>query len=112
MNEPKSQKVEAWVVCKARANGYGVYQTGPYRGEARVGTITVSKTTQTKPATADNEIAFKIELDVHESWFLNGTATIKVALPERAADEQEMTAVVEMPVKGRGKSAAAAVIKP
>ena len=105
-------KVEAWLVLKSKA-AWGVYpDSSPYAGQNRIGGARVVKTTANKPNLAEDEIAFKVEIDVDESWFLEGTATIKAAVPAQPQATAEIQATVDMPVKGRAKSAAAAVIQP
>lgn len=106
-------KVEAWLVLKAKRSSFRVYQSGsPYRGQAVVEGARVTKTAVNKPTLDGEEIAFKLEIDVDESWFLEGTATIKATIPAQSASQAEIAAVVVTPVKGRAKSAAAGVIHP
>lgn len=104
--------VECWLVMKAKS-GYGSYPPGtPWAGQQRINGARVTKVTANKPTLAEDEIAFKVEIDVDESWFLEGTATIKAQVPAQPAQTAAIQAQVDLPVKGRAKSAAAAVIHP
>lgn len=104
-------KIEAWMVLKAKPS-YGVYPAGsPWAGQKKIGGARVVRTTVSKPTLDTDEIAFKIELDVDESWFLEGTATIQASVPAQPAQSAVIPATVDMPIKGRGKSAAASVVQ-
>lgn len=104
-------KVEAWLVLKAKRSVYAAYPVhSPYAGQHRVDGARVVKVAQNKPALEDDSIAFKVEIDVDESWFLEGTATIKATVPAQPQQTAEIQATVDMPVKGRAKSPAASVI--
>jgi hypothetical protein len=104
-------KVEAWLVLKAKS-GYGTYPpSSPYAGQTRINGARVVKVAVNKPTLADDEITFKIEIDVDESWFLEGTATIKATVPAQPASSSDIQATVDMPVRGRAQSPAAAVVR-
>ena len=102
-------KVEAWLVVKAKRGGtYNTYPSGsPYRGQQKVTGGRVVKIAQNKPSLQEDEIAFELELDVDESWFLEGTATIQATIPAAPQNTAVIPATVNMPIKGRAKSAAA-----
>jgi hypothetical protein len=106
-------KVEAWLVLKSTRSSWGAtYGSGPYKGQTQVAGIKVARVTQSKPALSENEVATKIEFDVDEGWFLDGSATIKAAIPAPPQGTTEIQATVDMPVRGRAKSPAASVIQP
>jgi hypothetical protein len=106
-------KVEAWLVLKAKRSSWQSYPAAsPYHGQQKIEGARVVKIAVNKPTLDGDEIAFKLDVDVDESWFLEGTATIKAQVPAQPQANAEIQAVVDMPVKGRAKSAAAAVIHP
>ena len=108
-------KVEAWLVLEGERQQYGgTYPQGhPYEGQRRIGTIKIKGTYQSKPNLTQEQIAFKIELDVDEGWFLDqGSPTIKAGLPAPPPDmAQDIPVTVDMPIKPRGKSSAASVVQ-
>lgn len=106
-------KVEAWLVVKAKRNPWNQTYPGahPYHGQVRIEGAKVVKVAQNKPALEDDSIAFKVEIDVDESWFLEGTATIKAIVPAPPQSTADIQATVDMPVKGRAPSAAAAIVR-
>ena len=105
-------KVEAWLVVKAKRDPWNqTYPYGhPYHGQVRVEGAKVVKVAQNKPALEDDSIAFKVEIDVDSSWFLEGTATIKAQVPAPPQSAQEIQATVDLPVKGKAPSPAAQII--
>lgn len=104
--------VEAWLVMKSK-KGYGTYPTtSPWAGQQRIDGARIVKVTANKPVLDGDEIAFKIVVDVDESWFLEGTATIKAQVPAQPQATADIQATVDMPVRGRAKSAAASVVQP
>lgn len=106
-------KVEGWLVLKGRRSGYGVYPSGsPWHGQKKIEGARIVRVAVNKPNLGEDEIAFKIDVDVDESWFLEGTATIKATVPAQPAATAEIQANVDIPIKGRAKSAAASVIQP
>lgn len=106
-------KVEAWVVVKATRNGFMKYPPGtPFAGQPKIDRLRLHRVAQNKPATSEDEIAFKVEFDVDEAWFLEGTARITASIPAPPPDLNDIPASVDLPVKPRAKSAAAAVLNP
>lgn len=103
-------KVEAWLVLKAKP-GWGTYPpASPWAGQKRLDGARVVKTTANKPTLSEDEICFKIDIDVDESWFLEGTATIRATVPAQPTQTAVIPATVDMPIKGRAKSPAASVV--
>lgn len=109
-------KVECWLVVKAKPQQYGQthYPTGhPYAGQRKIGEVKATRIAQNKPSVGDDEVTFKVEFDVDEGWFLEGIAKIVAQIPAPPTNSgQDIQATVELPVKGRAKSAAAAVVHP
>ena len=101
---------KAWLVVKATRSQFNVYTTGPHYGQPRVNSMKITKVTQSKPSVAEDELAFQVEIDLDESWFLDGTATIKASVPARQPS-QDIQATVDMPVKGRAPSPAAGIVR-
>lgn len=106
-------KAEGWLILKAKRSSYGKYPSGhPYEGQQRIDSVRTSRVTVSKPAQLDaDEIAVKIDFDVDEGWFLNGVATIQATIPAPPQQSQAIAANVQLPVKPKGPSPAAAVIK-
>lgn len=110
---PQSRKVECWLVMKGIGSAYAHYSPGsPYSGQPVIENIRVVRVTAKRPTLNADEIVFKMEVDVDESWFLDGAATIKAALPAPSAATSEIQATVDLPIRARSKSAAASVLNP
>ena len=105
-------KLKGWIVVKAK-EGYGTYLSpSPYAGQQRIKEdLQFVKFTVSKPSVNTDEVAFQYEMEVDESWFLESPAQIKASVGPAPTAAQSITATVDMPVRGRGKSAAASVIK-
>lgn len=105
-------KVETWLVVKGNRSLHAYYPpNSPYSGQKKVTNARVVKSTVNKPSLNDDEICFRIELDLDESWFLDGTATIKAVVPDPQPQQAVVQASVDIPVKGRARSAAASVVQ-
>lgn len=103
-------KVEAWLVMACIRSTYKTYQNGPYQGQNQVLSVKATGLRQSKPSLGSGEIAFKVEFDVDESWFLDGIATIKATVPP-VSPSNDIQATVDIPVKPRAKSPAAARVQ-
>ena len=104
-------KVEAWLVLRAKRSSWQTYKApSPFTGQPKVEGATVKRVTVNKPTLDADEIAFRVDMDVDESWFLEGTATIKATVPAQPQATAEIQAHVDMPVKGKAPSPAAQII--
>lgn len=110
MHEPRDMPVTGWLLLEGKPRSWGPFDAGPFKDEFPLDKVTIKGVYQNKPQCASNQITMKVEFEVNEANFLQGVATLKAKVPAPAPDVAEIQATVEVPVRGRKKSAAASVV--
>jgi hypothetical protein len=104
--------LKGWITVKGVPKQWGqtTHPLGhPFHGQPIIEAVRFQKFTVAKPNVDEDCVAFQVELDIDESWFLTSVATIKGTVPAVAGSET-IDVQIDVPVKPRGKSAAAAAI--
>lgn len=105
-----NKKVEAWLIMRGTESNYStVYGDGPYKNQKPIGKVTIVQMTVGKPSLKEDEIAFRLDIDIDADIFLDPTGTISVKIdnPAGTAGAANIAAQVDLPIRGRAKSAAA-----
>lgn len=103
--------LKGWLVVRGIPKRYGApYPSGhPHAGKMPVEEVRFVKFTKDRPAMDDDCVAFQVDLDVDEGWFLESVAKITGTIdPPETPDDIQVS--VNTPIKPRGKSPAAQAI--